>query len=868
MRSELCCMVTLALLLEEPLTGAAPRGDVFSVEGSGDALSAVMPSMPTGFAAERARNAAGEPVRRSGDQRAVAFASVPEMELDPRVAPYEAQRLADLRIVAARREYEAATFGVYAFEPLDHLSATVDGLSLPCEVRRSAWYWVATDKHAKRCKPLEVALVRGPCDLDAGRAVRFWITVWVPPDAPAERHRATVVLRDSKGVVCRFPLRVTVLPITLPDPPIDYALWYGPQWAWGRGTRMPRHFQQMQDYGLTSVVMANIHPELSVAHDGRVQTAFRQVDRVADAFMAAGLRGPVVLDARWVNGWCSEYGRAMAAAGGDASKLLKIAGGYHTDPYPSAHTRRAFLSVVKAMIEHARQKGWPSVWVYAQEEATNKGVRVEQLRYFAPLLREAGATSFMVSNALWGAHDDESTFIGDLWDVRSFSFFTERVIQRGRAAKRRLAGFNLRGGARRSAGFYALRAGLKHVSYWAYQWAYPFAKDTGLLQGSVYALPGADGPVPTRRLTLLREGIDDARYVAALKPEAREAFLRSVARRFPLDTPSLGLRHEPANGERECQALRMLAARMILGKTAPKHIPAPSQPPQLEPVENLLRNGDMEIAAGTGIPAHWRPQFADLPAESHTLCADAAKTGQGGVRLKRDPDQERRHVYLIQSIPNVPALRGKTLRLTCHFRIRGGQGLVALRTRCWRRGDWIGDVCRIWAPAGQDRVMMSAWQNNRSWGRFPVSGPRGRWIKAASQGVVPQGATNIQAFFGMSAGDESRFEVDVDACRLEVMEEETLQLIPAWNLATLADGTLPLELHVPASWGKSPFAVGLTVDGDPLGTYHVDGGSCRLAVPVGSLEAGPHDAVALVTKPQGQRFSASARFLLVSVESE
>jgi len=784
------------------------------------------------------------------------------MELDPRVAPGEAQRLADLRIVAARREYEAATFGVYAFEALQDLSVTVDDLSLSCDVRRSVWYWASTDRHAKRCKPVEVALVRGSCELAAGRAVRFWITVWVPADAPARTHRATVTVRGGREIVCRFPLHVTVLPITLADPAVDYALWYGPQWAWRRGERIPEHFRQMGDYGLTSVVMANIHPELSVGQDGQVQTTFRQIDRVADAFMAAGLRGPMVLDARWVNGWCSEYGRAM-----DAEKRPKVGGGYHTSPHPSPHTRRAFLSVVKAMVEHARRKGWPSVWVYAQEEATNKGVRIEQLRYFAPLLREADARSFMVSNALWGRYDDESVFIGDLWDVRSLSFFTERVLQRAREAKRRLAGFNLRGGTRRSAGFYALRTGLTHVSYWAYQWADSFAKDTGLLRGSAYALPGTDGPVPTRRLVLLREGIDDARYVAALKPEARESFLRLVSRRIPLDTPSLGLRHEPVNNGRECQALRMVAARMLLGKAVPGHLPAPSLPPQLKPVENLLRNGDLELAASNGTPAHWRPQFADLSAGSHSLCADAAKAGEAGVRFTREPNDEPRHVYLIQSIPNVAALHGKTLRLTCHFRIRDGQGLVALRARCWRHGEWIGDVCRIWVPVGDDRVVMSEWQSNRGWGRFPVPQPRGRWIEASSQGVVSHGATSIEAFFGISAGEGKRLEVDVDACRLEVMEE-TLQLIPSWNLATPADGTLPLELHVPASWQESPLIVNPTVDGAPLGTHQMAGRSCRLGVPLDSLQAGAHDVAALATGPPGQRFSVSARFQLVSVESE
>jgi len=74
MRFLLCCTTASVLLLDAYLACAAARGDVFSADGSGDARSVVLPSVPTGFTAERTRTVAGNPVRRRGNERAVAFA--------------------------------------------------------------------------------------------------------------------------------------------------------------------------------------------------------------------------------------------------------------------------------------------------------------------------------------------------------------------------------------------------------------------------------------------------------------------------------------------------------------------------------------------------------------------------------------------------------------------------------------------------------------------------------------------------------------------------------------------------------------------------------------------------------------------------
>lgn len=827
----------LPLLLLLSLT-ISPKGDLFSgVEGTKLPYASLGNSVPAGWREATPAMHPLDPVRPQGDSPLAVCWRAPEMPADPRVPPSGAECVESLRLSVARGEYEANTLLFYAFRDLPELDARVEGLDLPAECRFSTWLWTCADEMQMAYHPYEAALVHGPQDLPAGRTTRLWCTVWCSPGTRAGAHGGTLVLTSRGEEIARLALTVEVLPIDLPDPPLDYAFWYGPVWAWKQtyAANMPRHFAQMREYGLTSVVMANITPGLSVRPDGTVAVDWINDDRVVDAFMGAGLHGPVVVDARGINGWCSAYGEALAQAGGDPAKLGVIKGAYQHKPYDSPATRNAFLQVMTELVTHARERGWPEVWAYAQEESYNEADRIEQLRYFVPLLRELKIKTYLVSNAPWW-RPDETVELGDLWDVRCYSFFNETLVSSARAAGRELAGFNLSWlGPRRAWGVWALRAGLSHVSQWCYQFGDPIesGKRAGLYSpSSGCAYPTPSGPLPTRELVLLREGIDDARYIYAVPEPQRAVLLRLLSERLPLDGREMGLGYLPHNNEAELRAVRLVAANLVMGKDAALvGWLAPTLREGWTNATEMLVNGGFEQSSRDRWPQGWQPQLPDLPPDAIRVSPEAALEGTAGARFTRtSPQDSSAPTYLLQQL-DAARCSSAHMTLAGHLRVVEGEGEIYLRLRCRRHQEWLKDAARVWIIARANELLIVEQVNGRSWGYRRLATPTGGWVEVRSEGLVAASADFVEAFVGITPARGRSLTVDLDAIEARASHTPAPGAWPAYNLVTPLDPCLPVLV---TTRGRAD----VLLDGRPVILAAEDAG--QAAIHLGVLRPGNH----------------------------
>ena len=116
--------------------------------------------------------------------------------------------------------------------------------------------------------------------------------------------------------------------------------------------------------------------------------------------------------------------------------------------------------------------------------------------------------------------------------MRLYNFITPEMIEDTRRSGDHLWLYNLASGGRNARidrfvfGQFTERCGAEGCAQWAYQWPngntnpYEAAAATGS-SGYHYALPAPDGPLPTLALEGVREGIDDARYLALLPKDAQ-----------------------------------------------------------------------------------------------------------------------------------------------------------------------------------------------------------------------------------------------------------------------------------------------------------------------------------------------------------
>ncbi|MFH2138094.1 MAG: glycoside hydrolase domain-containing protein [Candidatus Omnitrophota bacterium] len=425
-------------------------------------------------------------------------------------------------------EYEPMTFSVRSLEDLKNVTVTASDLKgrgkdliakENIDIRVVRHVPVLKKNKADRFSYKPIVLEkRETCNITKGKTKRFWITIYVSRDTAPGKYTGKIKFQPEKKKADYIPIEVEVLPILLKDPQRRYGIYYNNdnRWEGFYPENINKHFADIREHGLSVVTLYGV-PEIKKTEDGLELdfstpgfTSSWSIETFLENYTQAGLKGPLIF------------------MGLDYLLRFKIASALEYEMYTKEFDQ-AYKELVKKIQENAGIESWPELIFSPVDEPATDSEKMRTARCYLQLLKEAipDAQTYITCYGGWKGIDDAKVL--DEWlDIRCYDWLNEQFIQQTRKARDKLWVYN--GGSfgrnpvldRFFYGFYAECIGADGVMQWGYQWpkelgVSPYDELKVGAQGWYYTYPTAWGPIPTAGWEGVREGVDDARYVATLK---------------------------------------------------------------------------------------------------------------------------------------------------------------------------------------------------------------------------------------------------------------------------------------------------------------------------------------------------------------
>jgi hypothetical protein len=447
----------------------------------------------------------------------------------PRLHPTRNEVTDVLRCTLAPGEYEPVAVSLTALRPLTGMQVRLagdftgpSGAIIPASevqlgVIRTMKRWLtnAAPLRPGQCYERRSMFIfpMTPTDIAQHRTQRFWLTVRAPEGTRPGGYQGAVTVLEGGEERARLDMRVRVLPIELPEPEVTYGMYYRHTEQFDE-FKSDEFFQRcmtdMRAHGCNSMsVYADVERKLA---DGTYEIALDNADKrlglphQMQMMDAAGLLSP-------------EHPLLFLARGtGDGNF-------YNED------------KLVAAADELRRAQGWPELLFYLVDEPSP--AQYERAKQLNDIVHRVSGVRTTTAMGLPG----ELAEYYDVWIVSESVADRDEVQTRAREVGAEVWTYNCtRNGAqprndRFFTGLYMWSAALKGNWQWCYvEKASGRVGDDGEIEYGLpgygdpwrysYVAPGPDANYPTIGWEARREGIDDYRYLQALR-EAVEAAAQS-----------------------------------------------------------------------------------------------------------------------------------------------------------------------------------------------------------------------------------------------------------------------------------------------------------------------------------------------------
>jgi len=586
----------------------------------------------------------------------VLFSRDPFSPILPSSYPAPSERAVGLEVFCALGEYEPLSFAIHALDGLTGVRVDVTelrkdtGASIPrdhLDVRFVRAIRVPAGGDRYRMQPFLLEQ-REQVSVPAGTTAQVWVTVQAPEDAQPGEYSGSATVEVTGEERVDIPVRLEVLPFALPPTPVEMGLFVPrpPE----DGELLRRQLVDMREHGMTAVQPV---PDAEVVSRDRVlgdddiaaigERCKRRVRLFREVY--GDLRFPVTI----------EIGHQIAFYWQPARNWFEF--------WPHSQEIDAdLLRALDAILEVARDDGWPEVRIYALDEAGAHNLLDEAVYYYGLLKRERPelATWTTIGGGIALGHDEIGQ-LADVVDKLSTNRFSPEIAKSLVARGRPYGIYNGAGptpaGARFFFGFHGWKTGADEIMQWTYSFGDNVFAGRGVrLSDEGYVYSPADEPLPGILWEAAREGVDDFRYLHALwqvlhaggAPDDMVAAARSAVAEIMAEIPWTfqAVRNEdqtPPPHPATLRRWRRKVADLIVGLTeAGAAVPVEVDAPQASPLdwewaqpEALVLEYGPEILADSSFEADTGPWRVE-PWEgsgSGELDAGNAHTGRQSMRV-------------------------------------------------------------------------------------------------------------------------------------------------------------------------------------------------------------------------------------------
>jgi hypothetical protein len=415
-----------------------------------------------------------------------------------------------VRVSSVAGDYEPANVCIYAMRRLEGVEVSVGALQGP---QGRAIGPENVDVRSVRCLPrwdgpatyrwLPTLLEkRSGITIESGRTHQFWLTFFVPPDAPPGLYRGTLHIRPANQDAAELPIRLRVLPLKLLTPPTLHGMYYiavdmasAPEFRLLPAEQVRKDILNMAAHGMNTVFIS-IPPTCHASGEGgRIRFDLSPLRPLADACREAGFRAVV---------WNTTLSELIENPLGD------------------------FPTMLAAYLDALHAQGWPRIICSAGDESDANGTLEQTLG----MLRDVKRADPQMTTFTTVVFPENSEQFGPETDIRAFSSYLDGpAVERTRKAGAQLWGYSGTAaygldpkGDRLYRGIWAAKIGLDGVLQWTY-WhpvldhGQPYndlASPGNRNNMTCWVFPAEDGPLPSLGWEAMREGIEDGRYVFTL----------------------------------------------------------------------------------------------------------------------------------------------------------------------------------------------------------------------------------------------------------------------------------------------------------------------------------------------------------------
>lgn len=411
-------------------------------------------------------------------------------------------------------EYEPLNFAIYPGKNLEGLKLRVSDLvtdkgsriaSANIDVRTVNFVRKIKDKGKKTYFLMPMTLSKGPDFIDMKTSRRYWITVLVPKTAKAGIYKGIVEIIPGNAQIQKIPVEFTVLPFDLLDPPIV-------RFMWSSKVTVPANDEKMnldlREHGMTTMMLG-----------GEVKTRDRKVDQQDIDHMVNSINNGMELH--------KKLGFRDQPIGGISNNQIviywdKSINWFRFWPITKELDDEFISTYRRVFLENNHKSKWPEMYHYIVDEPGGANPKnLEPTQHYLSLFKKnfPELKTFVTIGGGMKQGYDEIGMLSPYLDVTATNYVTKDVINRlGKLG----SSFWVYNGSSLNAepikerffyGWYSWKVGARGVGQWTYAWTgRPYAKIFRDNRHD-YAMQTNDGFIPTVGWELIREGIDDYKYI-------------------------------------------------------------------------------------------------------------------------------------------------------------------------------------------------------------------------------------------------------------------------------------------------------------------------------------------------------------------